>query len=192
MSWFSPLCVFKCFLAAVRSWAEPYLVNNLGLLQPSIASPWQGCPHIGSYSIQQESIIISCIYLWQIPIIRKSPSSRQSWGRNAKMFVPPSIFSPSIYPGSYPRHLSQVLLINLLLNLPPNLPTQVASPGTSSRYSLPTRTTVLDGWWQCFLKLLLLFCPRSFLSQSFPSWPSVLCEKYEKYKNRWTPHLQST
>ena len=84
------------------------------------------------------------------------------------MFVPPSIFSPSIYPGSYPRYLSQVLLVDLLLNLPPNLHTQVASPGTSSRYSLPTRTTVLDGWWQCFLKLLLLFCLRSFLSQSFP------------------------
>ena len=63
-----------------------------------------------------------------------------------------------------PRFLSQVLFVNLLLNLPPNLHTQVASPGTSSRYSFSTRTTVLDGWWQCFLKLLLLFCLRSFLS----------------------------
>ena len=60
-----------------------------------------------------------------------------------------------------PRYLSQVLLVDLLLNQPPNLPTQVASPGTSSRYSFSTRTTVLDGWWQCFLKLLLYFCPRS-------------------------------
>ena len=100
--------ICSTFLAAVRSWAEPYLVNNLGLLPLSTASPWRGCPHIGSYSIWKYSMI---------PIKSKWPS-RQSWGRNAKMFVPPSIYPPPIYPGSFPWYLFQVLSVNLPLILP--------------------------------------------------------------------------
>ena len=205
MSWFSLLWGFKCFLwfspcpymfdfsrsgdklSRALLGEQPWTPSTLYCFPLTRVPPYRFIFNTtGKYNYKLH------IYLWQIPIIHKPPTSRQSWGRNAKMFVPPSIFPPTIYPGSYPRFLSQVHLVNLLLNLPANLPTQVASPGTSSRYSLSTQTTVLDGWWQCFLKLLLLFCLRSFLSQSFPSSSSVSCEKYEKCKNRWNQHLQST
>merc|ERR1719430_232017 len=79
--------------------------------------------------------------LYCFPLTRVPPY-RQSWGRNAKMFVPPSIYPPPIYPGNFPWYLFQVLSVNLPLNL-------LSVPGSYPRYIsqvLPDNLPGLLSW----------------------------------------------
>ena len=115
MSWFSLLCVLKYFLwfspwpymfdfsrsgdklSRALLGEQPWAPSTLYCFPLTRVPPYRFIFNTtGKYNYKLH------IYLWQIPIIRKSSSSRQSTGRNAKMFVAPSIFSPSIYPGSFP------------------------------------------------------------------------------------------